>query len=106
MALEPAVEGAKRPSQVITWTDQDGNAFDLTNATITARITNLQTGESANSDGAFILTDAPNGGFRWDYGTNDVATSGKFAVQFTAVFSSGVTPARTIKENWTVYPKI
>ena len=28
MALAAAIVGAKRPSQSITWTDEDGNAFD------------------------------------------------------------------------------
>lgn len=103
MALAEAVQGAKRPSQSITWQDQDGNAVDLTGTTITARIRNQGTGVVRAADGAFVLVTAASGIFRWDYGTNDVGTAGHFVVQFTAAYSSGVTPARTISGKWTVH---
>lgn len=98
--LADAIQGAKRPSQTITWTDEDGTAFDLTGATITARIT--RSGVTTASDGTFTLTSAAAGVFRWDYSTTDVATAGKFTVQFTAAFASGITPARTMASRWTV----
>lgn len=104
MALSDAIQGAKRPSQLITWTDEDGVPADLTGATITARIT--RSGVTTASDGAFVLTSAATGVFRWDYGTTDVTTAGKFTVQFTATFASGTTPARTMAHQWTVQASI
>lgn len=102
MALAPAIVGAKRPSQTITWTDQDGDAFTLTGATITARI--RRNGVGVASDGTFTVTGTNT--FRWDYSTADVAEAGLFEVQFNAAFGSNPTPARTIKAIWTVYEAI
>lgn len=106
MALSSAVQGAKRPSQTVTLTDTDGTAVDLTGATITARLRNVASGAEANSDGSFVVTNAAGGVFRWDYGTTDVATAGRFQVQFNLAYSSGVTPMRTFVESWTVYEAI
>jgi len=106
MALADAIQGAKRPSQLITWTDQDGNAVDLTGATITARIRNMATGATVAADGAFVLVTPSNGVFRWDYGTTDVATAGFYKVTFTATFASGVTPAKTLSEKWVVHEAV
>lgn len=103
MALADAVQGAKRPSQQITWQDQDGNAVDLSGATITARIRNQATGVVRAADGTFTLITPTAGVFRWDYGTNDVGTAGHFVVQFTAAYGSGTTPGRTITGKWTVH---
>lgn len=102
MALADAIQGGKRPSQLITWKDQDGSVFDLTGATITARIIRRGASSATNSDGTFTLTDASNGVFRWDYSTNDVAVSGHYEVQFTATFGSNPTPAKTFLANWKV----
>lgn len=104
MALADAIQGAKRPSQEITWTDQDGNALDLTGATITARIN--RGGTVTASDGTFTVVTAASGIFRWDYSTADVATAGAFEVQFTAAFGSGTTPAKTKKAGWNVLEAI
>lgn len=106
MALADAIQGAKRPSQLITWTDQDGNAVDLTGATITARIRNTATGLTVAADGTFTLTNASLGVFRWDYGTTDVTTAGFHRVTFTAAYATGTTPARTLSEKWTVHEAV
>lgn len=103
MALADALQGAKRPSQLITWTDEDGNAVDLTGATITARIRNAMTREARDADGSFSVTDGAAGVFRWDYGVNDVEEGAIFTVQFTAAFGSEPTPTRTLKEDWVVH---
>jgi hypothetical protein len=107
MALADAVQGAKRPSQTIAWTDEDGVPVDLTGATITARIRGTAPVSAARSaDGAFVVINAAAGQFRWDYGTADVATAGRYQVQFTAVFATGMTPARTIRMGWYVHEAI
>jgi TRAP-type mannitol/chloroaromatic compound transport system substrate-binding protein len=106
MALSPAIKGAKRPSQSITWLDEDGDAFDLTGATITARIRNQASGVIADSDGSFVITSAAAGVFRWDYSTADVVAAGIYDVQFTASFGASPTPARTILATWVVLESI
>jgi len=106
MALAAAVQGALRPEQQITWTDADGDAVDLTGATITARIRNLSSGVSADSTGSFAPIDAANGVFVWSYSSADVATAGQFIVQFTAAYGSAPTPERTVATSWTVHEAI
>jgi TRAP-type mannitol/chloroaromatic compound transport system substrate-binding protein len=102
MALAAAIQGARRPSQTITWTDENGTALDLSGATITARIRNTTSNVAAASDGAFTVVTAASGIFRWDYSAADVATAGDFEVQFTATYGSAPTPARTIVAPWSV----
>lgn len=106
MGLAAAVQGARRPSQTITWTDEDGTALDLSGATITARIRNITSNLTATSDGAFTIVTAASGIFRWDYSAADVATAGSFEVQFTATYGSAPTPARTIVAPWSVLRSI
>jgi len=101
--LTDAIQGAKRPGQLITWYDQGGNVFPLTNATITARIRFNGSASASDSDGMFTVTDAANGVFRWDYSTNDVAIAGGHDVQFTAVFGGSPTPARTNPTGWYIH---
>lgn len=106
MALADAIQGAKRPSQLITWLDQDGDPVDLTGATITARIRNTATGATVAADGTFVLTSASLGVFRWDYGTTDVATAGFFKVTLNAAYGNDPTPGRTLSEKWTVHEAV
>ena len=102
MALAAAVAGATRPSQVITWTRDDGNAEPLTGATLTGRIRDRTTGVSRAIAGTLTLVNEAAGVFRWDYAAGDVATAGVYDVQFTAAFTTGQTPARTFVSQWTV----
>jgi hypothetical protein len=51
MALSNAVEGATHTAQQITWVDGDGDPLNLTGATITARIKDLDTGEARAATG-------------------------------------------------------
>jgi len=106
MALAAAVQGARRPSQTITWTDDNGAPLDLSGAVITARIRNTTSNQTAASDGTFTVVTAASGIFRWDYSPADVATAGDFEVQFTATFTAGLTPARTIVAPWSVLKSI
>ena len=101
MALANAIQNAKRPSQVITWTRADGTAENLSGATITGFIKNAA-GTVRAIDGTLTVTTAASGIFTWAYGDNDVGTSGTFTVQFNASFSSEPTPAKTIESSWYV----
>jgi hypothetical protein len=102
MALAAAVQGATRPSQVITWTRADGTAEDLTGATITGTIKD-SAGTVRAITGTLTVTTAASGVFTWAYSSADVATDGNYTVQFTAAFGGVPTPARTIKTPWVVY---
>jgi hypothetical protein len=103
MALPPRPQGALRPSPLITWADEDDNPLDLTGATITARIRPMAAGSVAvASSGSFTVTDAAAGVFRWDLDADDVATVGKYRVQFTATYGSAPSPARTFITDWQV----
>ena len=102
MALAAAVAGATRPSQLITWQRADGNAETLTDATITGRIRDRNTGTARAIAGTLTVIDGAGGVFRWDYAAADVATAGSYDVQFTAAFVAGATPAKTFVTQWTV----
>lgn len=106
MTLAAAVQGARRPSQTITWADDAGTPLDLSGATVTARIRNTTNNQVVASDGDFVVVTAASGVFRWDYSAADVATSGDFEVQFTATYGSAPTPARTIVAPWSVLKAI
>jgi len=87
MALAHGVVGARHSAQQITWKKDDGTAYNLTGATITARIRDQRTGNTRAADGTFALVTAASGIFSWTYGTNDVAAPGRFDAQFKASYS-------------------
>lgn len=102
MALANAVQGGLRPSQLITWTREDGDAENLTTATLTGTITNRATTVTRAIAGTLAVTDAAAGVFRWDYAAGDVSEAGEFDVQFSAAFGTGQSPARTFVARWKV----
>ena len=102
MTLPTRVKGGIRPSQAITWSRESGEPEDLTAATLTGSIRDRATGTTRAIVGTLTVTDGPAGAFRWDLAAADVIAAGKFDVQFTAAFASGLTPARTFVERWTV----
>jgi len=95
MALANMVKGATRPTQTITWTQEDGTAFILTGATITGVMLNKSTKVSRAIAGTLAVTDGANGVFTWAYHADDVAESGHFLVQFTATYVAVPTVAKT-----------
>ena len=102
MGLAPAIAGATRPGQQITWLDGDGLPVDLTGATITGKMKNKNSGQTRDITGLLTLTDASNGVFTWTYDVGDVATAGAYVVQFTATYGSAPSPERNIIAGWTV----
>ena len=100
MALAVAVQGAKRPSQVISWPVGDV-PLNLSGATITGKIASPYSG-TRDIVGALTVTDAAGGVFTWIYDDADVAEAGRFLVQFTAAFGSEPSPARNFMEEWVV----
>ncbi len=100
--LAYAVAGAVRPGQIITWYTEDDEVVDLTGATITGRIVNMNTGAINQITGTLTVTDGPAGEFTWQYSDLDVATAGRMFAQFTAAYTTGPTPARTVIVEWEV----
>ena len=101
MALSDAVEGASYIAQQITWTDEDGTVVDLTGATITGKLKNLETGAVTSIDGTLALVTAASGIFSWAYGAADVGTVGQFQAQFIATY--GGLSEKTLVEPWRVH---
>lgn len=83
MTLGSAVKGARHTPQTITWQDEDGNAWDLSNGTLTGTMVNIKDDSTARDiDGDFAFTGSGSDGeFTWTYGALDVGTVGEFWVQ-------------------------
>lgn len=106
MALADAVVGARHIAQQITWTDEDGTALDLTNATLTGRKRLKYEATGVAIDGTLTVTDSENGVFTWAYGAVDVGAAGNFKVQFIATYSSDDLDEKTLLMDWTVHEAI
>lgn len=100
MALSNGILGARARSQVITWTDDSGNAINLTGATLSGKIKSKQTYTLRDIDGSLAIITAASGIFSWTYGANDVGESGEFWVQFKAAYAGQ--PDKTYLTEWEV----
>lgn len=105
MALAWAVEGARHVPQRITWTDEDGDAVNLTGATITGRLRSTNDGTARNIDGSLTIITAASGIFDWDYGAVDVGTPGIYMAQFTATYGA-LDLDRSLSVEWRVEPAL
>lgn len=106
MALASAVQGARHTAQRITWTDAEGDAQDLTGATLTGRRVRIPTGEAAAITGTLVVVaPATAGVFDWAYSAADVAAAGAYRVQFVATYGDGLND-KTLVEKWVVEPAI
>jgi hypothetical protein len=83
MPLANAIQYARKRSQTITWTDEDGTAINLTGATLRAIKWDRNENETSVT-GTLTLVTAASGIFTWAYSEYDVATAGTFMVQFIA----------------------
>jgi hypothetical protein len=102
-SLPTAIQGALRPSLLLSWRRQGtGAPEDLTGATLSGSIINSQSGVAHAIAGQLVLVDGPGGQFRWDFAHADVATPGSYAVEFVASFAAGQTPAKTFTAGWLV----
>lgn len=97
-----AIEGALRPTLLITWLDANNIPVNLTGATITGKIFTLYSGETRAIAGALMVTDGAAGVFSWEYNPTDVATPGRYKVQFEAAYGTEPTPAKTVITDWEV----
>jgi hypothetical protein len=106
-SLATIAQGSERPILTVTWCHADNTTGeDLTGATITGYIKDLATGNVAEIQGTFAITDAANGVFTWTPDPLDVAVDGAYPVQFSAVFAGEPTPARTAVFEWEIVESI
>jgi len=107
MALVNGVKGSRHTAQTITWQDADGTGWNLTGATITARLKPKNKGANTTrtSDGAFALVTAASGIFTWTYGAIDVRDNCKYKVQFRATYGDA-TFDLTEETDWEVEDQI
>jgi hypothetical protein len=106
-SLSTIAQGSERPVLTVIWCHADNTTGeDLTGATITGYIKNLDTGDVVEIQGTFAITDAANGVFTWTPDPADVAEDGAYQVQFSAVFGSEPTPARTAVFEWEIVESI
>lgn len=97
MPLANFIQYARKRAQTITWTDDDGNALDLTGATLYGRMENSRTLERKSVTGTLVLSNAPAGVFIWTPSAADVADAGNFMVQFKAIYQSDGKSERSYK---------
>lgn len=100
MGLPRAIEGARNTVVTITWTQDDDTAQNLTGATLSGTIQNKD-GTVTAIAGTLALSDAANGVFTWTYAAADVATPGRYLVQFKATY---INYDLTYPEVWIVEP--
>lgn len=101
MGLPTVPAGSLRPSLVLTWVDVNGDPVDLTGATITAKIYKYADETTISSSGTFNVLIPASGIFEWVFDSTDVVAGG-YKVQFTATFSSGLTPLKSDVQEWVV----
>lgn len=102
MTLAAAVQYSRKRAQTITWKDDDGNAINLTGATITGIIE--RAGVQTAITGTFALVTAASGIFTWTYSAADVAQAGRYFVQFRAKYSSDSLSEISYRTLWHVHP--
>jgi hypothetical protein len=89
MALSSAVQHSRKRSQIITWTDDDGVAINLTGATLTG-FKRDRHGADTTITGVLAVTNAAAGIFSWAYSAADVAVPGAYRVVFTASYTDSL----------------
>ena len=102
MSLAPAIQGARKRFQTITFTDDGGTAIDLSGATLRA-VKQAADGTISNVTGDLVLVTAASGIFKWTYSVADVADAGMFRVQFTATYASDGLREKSYMTPWRVY---
>lgn len=101
MSLPRTIKGSRYTGLQITWTQEiSGSAQDLTASTLTGVIRD-EDGNSTAITGTLALSDAANGVFQWSFSAADVATAGRYEVQFKATYGSGLYDV-SFPERWVV----
>ena len=99
MSLPTWPQGSVRPSIQLTWLlESTTTGQNLCDATLTGII--IAGNTTRPITGELVITNGPNGAFRWDLSEEDVADSGNLQVQFVATFATGQSPAKSFRTDW------
>lgn len=82
------VQRDNKPSIVGHLTNPDGTDFDLTNCTVKFQM-RLPRSFTYEVDAAGVVTDAPHGMVRYDWGNNDLLDPGDYQCQWQIAFTGG-----------------
>lgn len=105
VGLAPAVKGARKRGQTITWVDEDGAVVDLTSATITAvriLVSDATRAEVAIT-GTLAVVSGPAGTFTWAYSALDVLVDAYYQVRFLATYPDTLV-TKNFWADWRVHP--
>jgi len=98
-ALPDWTENTTHLVMQVPWTDANGEAIDLTGATITGRIKNRTTGAARAITGTLLQDGTTDHYMNWTLTTADAA-AGQNLVKFTATFATK--PVSTFQASWYV----
>lgn len=101
VVLPHTIVGDRKRALIITWTDEDDVAIDLTGATLTGEIKNMVSGTEANVTGELVIVTAASGIFSWARSAADVATPGVYRVRFVATYL-GPLDTKSFAADWRV----
>jgi hypothetical protein len=89
MAISPWSCGATLPVWQATFTDDSGNALNLTGATLSLIIHNTQTQEDVAGAGTWTITNATSGQATYAWAAADSAEPGIYSLSVRITFSGG-----------------
>lgn len=106
MAVEiKFIQGATHTGLRITFLDEGASPYDLTGATMSARIKNVSTGTASAATGSFALVTPTSGIFTYTPSSSDIATAGLYKIQFIATYAD-TTKDKTFVVGMQVYEAI
>jgi hypothetical protein len=88
LAYSPLYVGETHKPLTVTWSDDSGNALNLTGATLSVRFV-PNSGSAFAGTGTFSVTNAAAGQFTYTFSTSDVATAATYILQFKANYAAG-----------------
>lgn len=83
-------KGSTLPKITGTFTDADGEALDLSGATVVFRMKNIDTGELKVNDGGALIDDATGGKVSYKFLTTDTDTVGRYYCEWEITQSGDV----------------
>lgn len=69
--------------------DSTGTAVDISSATITAKVENINTGAEIVDDGTCYITNGTSGYFEYRFADGETNTAGSYAIEFKILLATG-----------------
>jgi hypothetical protein len=92
MGISPWQVAQLLPLWTPTLTKDDGTALNLTGATLTSVLHNVETGQDTAMIGAWVITNAALGQAQYTWASADVAIAGNYVIVVTATYAGGALP--------------